>query len=161
MRMLLAATLAASLAAATASQAHAHAADDLPDEMVGRWCQLGSEWDSAAFSMFVQSDCKTGTGFNLTKTTQSYFSGTGPGAVFPNSECTVDRVMKLVDDHYLVNATCKEHGGPDAMHPNRGQPYSGEEILFLETCGRLQSKTPELCNPHCDPEPPPEACRVS
>jgi hypothetical protein len=71
-------------------QALSAQADELPGEMVGRWCHLDTQWDSAAFSMLVQSDCKSGTGLNLTKTTQSYFSGSGSGAVYPDSTCTID-----------------------------------------------------------------------
>jgi hypothetical protein len=149
--------------------AFAHA-DELPDEMVGRWCHVDTQWDSAAFGLFVQKDCKDGTGFDLTsKTTRVFFSGSISGAVYPNSRCTIDRVTKLEDEHYLVEDTCVEDGGPDDMHPGRGQPYSGSEILFLDTCGRLQSKTPEYCHPHCldepgstfQSEPSPGACRLS
>jgi hypothetical protein len=88
-------------------------ADELPDEILGRWCHITTQWDSAAFGMFVQQ-CRTQTGLNLTKTTQSYFSGSDTGvAVFPNSTCTNDRVTKLVDEHYLVEATCRDLAGPD------------------------------------------------
>jgi hypothetical protein len=150
---------------ALAAPAHA---DELPDAMLGHWCALNSQWDSAVFSMFSQSDCKNGTGVILTKTTETYF-GPEPQNGYPNATCTIEQVTKLEDDHYLVRTTCKEILEPDQMHPNRGQPYSGEGILFLDKCGRLQSKDPEYCNPHCldepgstfQSEPPPEACRVS
>ena len=150
------------LAAAAIVLAAPAMADELPEAMEGRWCSIASEWDSAAFSMFIQSECngKDGTGLALTKTTLLFF-GPEPQRGFPNSHCTIEKVTKLEDDHYLVDSTCKEHGGPDASHPYRGEPYENGQILFLDTCGRLQSKNPELCDPHCDPEPPPEACKVS
>jgi hypothetical protein len=143
-------------------------ADELPDEMLGKWCHVSTQWDSAVFGMFTQSDCKSGTGVIINKSTEQYF-GPEPQNGYPNANCTIEWVRKLADDHYLVRTTCHKLLGPDQMHPNRGEPYSGEEILYLDTCGRLQSKDPEYCDPHCrdepgstfQSEPPPEACRVS
>jgi hypothetical protein len=143
-------------------------ADELPDEMLGRWCHVDTQWDSAVFGMFASSHCKDGTGVNLTKTTESYF-GPEPQNGYPNATCTIDRITKLEDEHYLVESTCKEILGPDRMHPNRGQPYSNDQILYVDTCGRLQSKDPDYCHPHCldepgstfQSEPPAEVCRVS
>jgi hypothetical protein len=139
-------------------------AEELPDEMIGRWCAISSQWESAVFAMFAQSQCdsKDGTGFVMTKTTQSFF-GPEPQMGYPNNTCTIDQITKLEDEHYLVRTTCREHGVPDAMHPNRGEPSTNEAIWFVDTCGRMQLKEPEYCHPHCDAEsePPPEACRVS
>jgi hypothetical protein len=155
--------LTAALLALPAFAGSAHA-DELPDEMLGKWCFINSKWDSAVFTLFVQSDCsgKDDTGFILTKTSERYF-GPEPQKGYPNATCTIDRVTELADRHYLTEVTCKDDGKPDSMHPGRGEPYQGGGILYLDTCGRLQSKDPEYCHPHCDEEsePPPEACRVS
>ena len=106
----------------------------------------------AAFGMFAQKDCYLQDGYPA-------LSLLRPHAPFGEETCTIDRVTKLEDEHYLISNTCKSHLGPDRMHPTRGQPYEYAEILYLDSCGRLQSKTPEYCHPHCE-DPPGSRIRI-
>ena len=106
----------------------------------------------AAFGMFAQKDCYLQDGYPA-------LSLLRPHAPFGEETCTIDRVTKLEDEHYLISNTCKSHLGPDRMHPTRGQPYEYAEILNLDSCGRLQSKTPEYCHPHCE-DPPGSRIRI-
>jgi hypothetical protein len=132
---------------------HAQEVDSLPDDFVGHWCMADL---TGAWAINVKGNCVSQKGdgsFDLTK--NSYIQKHEL-----NHVCTFDKIERLGDNHYLIEETCKSDPIDNGREYSSGEPYQTSETIFqLDSCGRLRTRIPDLCDPRSDE--PPDTCDVS